>query len=176
MQALGRRLECESIEKVSVASLAREAGVDRQTFYYYFADIYDALDCYCARELPLFEEASFWSLPMEARIERMLSLLDEKRDIVRVVWRADGDALVERHVRAPLRASIESEVERALARAGKDGVSRRRDIAAAADYLSVAICSIDIDWVMRAEGRCSVAEMCRRQRALLRDTIAGLVG
>ncbi len=174
-QALKRRLAVEPLSKVSVASLARDIGVDRQTFYYHFTDIFDALDYLCELEFPLFAEEEFWNLPNEQRVADMLGMLDSKRDLVRVLLRAGGDAMVRHHVRNPLQASIRAEIERGFAAAGRSTQRCRREIDAAVDYLAVALCAIDTDWVTRDEGRCSLTEMCRRQESLVNDTIAGLI-
>ena len=42
VEALKRRLATTPLNKVSVASLAADAGVTRQAFYYHFDDVYDA--------------------------------------------------------------------------------------------------------------------------------------
>lgn len=42
VEALKRRLATTPLSKVSVASLAADAGVTRQAFYYHFDDVYDA--------------------------------------------------------------------------------------------------------------------------------------
>lgn len=174
-EALKQRLRVEPIEKVTVVSLTREVGVDRQTFYYHFTDVYAVLDYLCDREFPMLHSERFWGLPLSERVTEILGVLDEKREVALAMWRADGDALLERHVRGALRASMRAEIERAFQQADIPLGLMVAHADAAVDYVSVALCALDLDWVQRGKQRCSVTEMCRRQRALVCDTIRGLL-
>ena len=51
VEALKRRLATTPLNKVSVASLAADAGVTRQAFYYHFDDVYDAATWVFATEV-----------------------------------------------------------------------------------------------------------------------------
>lgn len=51
VEALKRRLATTPLSKVSVASLAADAGVTRQAFYYHFDDVYDAATWVFATEV-----------------------------------------------------------------------------------------------------------------------------
>ena len=42
--ALKKRLSSMSFDKITVTDLANDCGVNRQTFYYHFIDIYDLMD------------------------------------------------------------------------------------------------------------------------------------
>jgi probable dihydroxyacetone kinase regulator len=44
VSALKKRLESTSLDKITVTELAADCGVNRQTFYYHFTDIYDLTD------------------------------------------------------------------------------------------------------------------------------------
>lgn len=45
-QTLGKKLENKEIEKITVQELSFDAGVTRQTFYYYFKDLKDVASYY----------------------------------------------------------------------------------------------------------------------------------
>ena len=42
--ALKKKLNQKTLDKITVTELAEDCGVNRQTFYYNFQDIYDLLD------------------------------------------------------------------------------------------------------------------------------------
>ena len=46
-----KQLECRSLDKITVKDIIEEAGVNRNTFYYHFKDIYDLIDKIFEEEL-----------------------------------------------------------------------------------------------------------------------------
>lgn len=50
-ETLIRMSETTSIEKINVTALVRECGISRTIFYYYFQDIYDALEDYISTNM-----------------------------------------------------------------------------------------------------------------------------
>ena len=43
-QSLKKLLSTRKLDKITVKDIAEDCGVNRQTFYYYFRDIYDLLE------------------------------------------------------------------------------------------------------------------------------------
>jgi len=43
--ALKKMMEVKPIDKITVKDLVEICGVNRQTFYYHFDDVYDLLEC-----------------------------------------------------------------------------------------------------------------------------------
>ena len=56
--ALKKMLTIKPIDKITVKDLVEECGVNRQTFYYHFDDVYDLLEW-------VFEEDANRTLPQE---------------------------------------------------------------------------------------------------------------
>lgn len=48
--ALVKRLQEDSLDKISIRSITDECGLNRQTFYYHFRDIYDLVGWILKRE------------------------------------------------------------------------------------------------------------------------------
>ena len=57
-KALKKMLSVKPIDKITVKDLVEECGVNRQTFYYHFDDVYDLLEW-------VFEEDTNKALPHE---------------------------------------------------------------------------------------------------------------
>ena len=70
--------------KITIQKIAQQCGVNRQTFYYYFDNIYDlmtkALEYELIRESHLYEETSW-----EAAMERFLVWMKDNRVIIKNV-------------------------------------------------------------------------------------------
>ncbi len=70
--------------KITIQKIAQQCGVNRQTFYYYFDNIYDlmtrALEYELIRESHLYEETSW-----EAAMERFLCWMKDNRIIIKNV-------------------------------------------------------------------------------------------
>ena len=49
-EALCQLLETKTLEKITVKDIVARCGVNRQTFYYHFQDIYDLLDKWLDRK------------------------------------------------------------------------------------------------------------------------------
>ena len=43
-RSLKRQLSTRTLDKITVKDIVEDCGVNRQTFYYYFRDIYDLLE------------------------------------------------------------------------------------------------------------------------------------
>lgn len=63
--ALKKMLTIKPIDKITVKDLVEECGVNRQTFYYHFDDVYDLLEW-------VFEEDANRTLPQEILYENWL--------------------------------------------------------------------------------------------------------
>ena len=68
--------------KITIQKIAQQCGVNRQTFYYYFDNIYDlmtkAFEYELIRESHMYEETSW-----EAAMERFLCWMKENRAIIK---------------------------------------------------------------------------------------------
>lgn len=50
-QAMTDRLRTTPLDRITVTDISADCGVNRQTFYYHFSDIYDLLGWYCNSEM-----------------------------------------------------------------------------------------------------------------------------
>lgn len=76
-------LEKESLEKINVKKLCETCAINRNTFYYHFADLMDVLDHLFRREIALVAEAPLTSIQNEYR-ERAAMLYKYKKAVLHV--------------------------------------------------------------------------------------------
>lgn len=89
-------MKIKSLEKISIRELTENAGVNRQTFYYHFEDIYDLLKWLFQQEtvqlLAVHEKAQIW----QEGLLQLFYYLDENRDICLCAIRSVGRDHVKR--------------------------------------------------------------------------------
>ncbi len=82
-QTLMELLEEKSIEKITVTEIVEKCGVNRQTFYYHFADIYALLEWSFSKTLTeLPERHSLAEDDWEGTLRALLQWLNEHRSTV----------------------------------------------------------------------------------------------
>ncbi len=87
-EALFGLMENKPINKITVTDICKEADINRSTFYSYYEDVYALLE---AIQNELFENVML-SLSSDNWFEDLLTLVDENRDLCRVLIGPHGDA------------------------------------------------------------------------------------
>ena len=81
-------LKRKNIDRVTVTDICEECGINRNTFYYYFSDIYDVLDSVLIEEteknIDITEDATFYetyskaaSVIIEYRVAVFMCIIPE---------------------------------------------------------------------------------------------------
>ena len=68
-------LKRKNIDRVTVTDICEECGINRNTFYYYFSDIYDVLDSVLIEETEKNIDIRKMQLFMRHTVRRLLLLL-----------------------------------------------------------------------------------------------------
>ncbi len=87
-EALFDLMEDRPISKITVTDICRKADINRSTFYSYYEDVYELLS---SIQNELFENVML-SLSSENWFEDLLKLVDENRDLCKVLIGPHGDA------------------------------------------------------------------------------------
>ncbi len=95
-EALKKRLAYTPFDKITVTELAEDCGVNRQTFYYHFEDIYD-LTSWCLKSeaesvINLDEEPFDWKKSVRA----LIKYIDENNALCVSVLNSMGHRLLKR--------------------------------------------------------------------------------
>ena len=92
--ALKRLLSTKSLDKVTVTDIAEECGVNRQTFYYHFKDIYDLVEWICldeaARAIGDHKTSDTWQ---EGFLRLLHTILENKSFTVKVYHSISRDKM-----------------------------------------------------------------------------------
>lgn len=87
-------LKRKNIDRVTVTDICEECGINRNTFYYYFSDIYDVLDSVLIEEteknIDITEDATFYetyskaaSVIIEYRQQLFMCIIPETEILLR---------------------------------------------------------------------------------------------
>lgn len=79
--ALVKRLQEDSLDKISIRSITDECGLNRQTFYYHFRDIYDLVGWILKREAYRVVRAAAGTSGTYECIRKMIEAMDENRQV-----------------------------------------------------------------------------------------------
>ena len=89
-------LKRKNIDRVTVTDICEECGINRNTFYYYFSDIYDVLDSVLIEEteknIDITEDATFYETYSKAA-----SVIIEYRAAVIHVYNSRNRDIIEKY-------------------------------------------------------------------------------
>ena len=90
-------LKRKNIDRVTVTDICEECGINRNTFYYYFSDIYDVLDSVLIEEteknIDITEDATFYETYSKAA-----SVIIEYRAAVIHVYNSRNRDIIEKYL------------------------------------------------------------------------------
>ena len=107
MDAFFELLVEKPLDKVTVADIAQRCGINRNTFYYHYHDVYDLLESLIDSELRKVMEASGGAddLTWDSFIEAGTHFLSEHRAFVFHIYESSHHAMSTRLRRSPCRAT-----------------------------------------------------------------------
>ena len=112
-QSLRNLLTKRTLDKITVKDIVDDCGVNRQTFYYHFHDVYDLLEWIFEDMIETMienqtEEQTEWTQGIDAIIEKLL----EERRLVLNAYHSVSHEAVSRFIRRWLKPFIAQVVER----------------------------------------------------------------
>lgn len=88
--ALKRLLSTQPLDRITVTAVARECGVNRQTFYYHFADVYDLVAwIYSSEADAALGERRSYDTWQQGMLGIMRYLLDNRDFVVKTIHTVD---------------------------------------------------------------------------------------
>ena len=111
-EALLDLLSDHTIEQITVKKLVEECGVNRQTFYYHFCDIYDLLEWALGHSIELYlVENPFPSSDWRDKVRHLFHFLYQNRRKILHAYDQENRKLYERFIIKMIRPIIEEKVD-----------------------------------------------------------------
>lgn len=82
MNSFLNMLEKRNFEKITVKDIVEDCGINRKTFYYYFADIYDLAEYVLRSEISKFSESIMPEATVESALNLFCDLIEKNKRIV----------------------------------------------------------------------------------------------
>ena len=96
--SLRKLLEEKPLDKITVVDVAEDCGVNRQTFYYHFRDIYDLVDWFFAAETTRALEGKETYDTWQEGFLRIFAWVQENRTLVVNAYRSVSREQVEQYL------------------------------------------------------------------------------
>ncbi len=142
-KALKQKLETKRFDKITVKEVVECAGVNRQTFYYHFQDIYDLLEWTFSEDLNNCRVEPFTTENWKIQLKNVIDYINSNRIIVENIYNSlDHDFIRER-----LSNEIRPSVEKTITGDVSDEEFQADDLAIAAKLISWIIVECLMEWV-----------------------------
>ena len=164
-ESFKRLLLKRGVEKITVKDIVEDCGVNRQTFYYHFRDIYDLMEW-------IFQEATE-KMAQEvgncedemAGLDSMISYLQENRLLLLHAYHLVDPETVIESIRKMLRPYILR-----IVRSQAEGLvppAKQEDIEFITDVFNVAVSGSMTEWVSERESAAQTQENLRKLRVAI---------
>ena len=98
MAAFLKLLENRSMDKITVKDIIEEVGVNRNTFYYHFEDIYDLIDSIFHEEMKSVASEVSEDSTFESIMERSAQILLDNRAAVRHIYESKSRDVIYKYL------------------------------------------------------------------------------
>ena len=96
-QSLKKILVVKELDKITITDITNDCGINRQTFYYHFKDIYDLLEWIFANEVVEKIEKETTIETWQDNFKYVLDyMLKNKKFIVVILWSAKKYSIIEK--------------------------------------------------------------------------------
>lgn len=141
--SLEKLLQQKALDKITVKDITDDCGVNRQTFYYHFHDIYELVEWIfqegAAKFMEEHDDASEW----KSNILRLMELLEKKKVLICNVYRS-----VNRHQAEIFLQDLVRPALKEIVAAFASGMELEQDdFDFTVNFFSFAFIGILIDWV-----------------------------
>lgn len=144
--SLKRLLSKQKLDKITVKELVEDCGVNRQTFYYHFHDIYDLIDWILqedAERILSKEDFGDWI----AGLERIMEWLQENRVVVLNAYHSIRHETLSDYIKKVIRPYTEQFVRNQAAE--MEQPAREEDLAFITDIITMSATGYLMEWIRK---------------------------
>ena len=165
-QAFIELLNERPLDKISVKDIAERSTVNRNTFYYYYADIYALVEEIFQTETQLFMEKLHSYASWEEAFHEATAFVSENKRAVRHLFNSGNRNILEHYYHKVTYAAMLSYV-----RGQAEGLSAaEEDVQALAQFYAAALSGMTADW-LRGGMKSNVNDQIDRLGRLLEGNI-----
>jgi len=95
-EALKKRMEVMSFQKIKISDLIKDCNITRSTFYYYFDDIYDLLEWLLDKEAVELVESYSENNEWEQGILMLLQYITDNADMCHCIYNSVGNIYLQK--------------------------------------------------------------------------------
>lgn len=168
-----KMLEVKSLDKITVKELVKECGINRNTFYYYYKDIYDLLEDIFIQESSRIisenrDDKSFYEEYM-----RELNVMMEYKNALMHVYNSKSREIIENYLLSVMPQFIRHYVVEKIRQNNYTEV-REEDISFICDFYKYAVSGCTIEWI-RGGMQQNQEEFVRKMSYIFDGTISAAV-
>lgn len=142
MKCLMDMLKTQSVEKITVKDICENCEINRNTFYYYFSDIYDVLDSVFAEETKTLLELED-NLTFYETYKKAAAIIIEYRKVVIHIYNSKNKQIVVRYLEKVSNILVRHFVENSV----RDCNVTDGDIRYITSFYSYAIVGVTSKWI-----------------------------
>ena len=142
MKSLMDMLKTQSVEKITVKDICETCEINRNTFYYYFSDIYDVLDSVFAEETKTLLELED-NLTFYETYKKAAAIIIEYRKAVIHIYNSKNKQIVVRYLEKVSNILVRHFVENSV----RDCNVTDGDIRYITSFYSYAIVGVTSKWI-----------------------------
>ncbi len=142
MNCLMDMLKTQSVEKITVKDICETCEINRNTFYYYFSDIYDVLDSVFAEETKTLLELED-NLTFYETYKKAAAIIIEYRKVVIHIYNSKNKQIVVRYLEKVSNILVRHFVENSV----RDCNVTDGDIRYITSFYSYAIVGVTSKWI-----------------------------
>lgn len=171
MEAFMEQLETTPIDSITVRSISHAIGMSRNTFYYYFDDVYDLLDAILRDEIQRLTESDGHFFDLNEAIEPVCDFLVAHRKAVRNIYNSDLRDRIDRYIGDGLDIVMKKYVSQTA-----EGLDvPQADIDLVASFLRCACVGQLNAWMASGEKELPVGDIKRVSRVISANLRTGLI-
>ena len=151
-QSLKKLLSTRKLDKITVKDIAEDCGVNRQTFYYYFRDIYDLLEWNFCDATERLIRSGLDHGDWRSGVKAVTEYLQENRTLVWNAYHSISHESVSEFLKRTLRPHILSAVREEAK--GLEWEPCQENVDFVADIFTLSAAGIVMEWIgtQRMEG------------------------
>lgn len=144
-QSLKKLLSIRKLDKITVKDIVEDCGVNRQTFYYYFRDIYDLLEWNFHDATERLLRSGFDHGSWRSGVEAVTGYLQENQTLVWNAYRSISHEAVSDFLKRTLQPYILAAVQEEAK--GLEWEPRQENIDFVADIFTLTAAGIIMEWI-----------------------------